>query len=178
MSVVSSLLWIKKARAKDKTYTWADIWVCRCDVRLKYFQRKKKVKKMAIISCCQRGKRKKKKRRRGEKEEKKGRKGRGKGRKGEKEGRKTKGKAGKGGYEDSVGVCVGRFFFLTLEFVATGDFEKKSPHAVAFLRSFFTGKVSPTQPLHNPSSYVPKLPLFTELFYCSRNDNMYIDMKI
>ncbi len=66
-----------------------------------------------------------------EKEEKKGRKRREereermREREERREGRKTKGKAGKGGYEDSVGVCVGRFFFLTPEFVATGDFEKK-----------------------------------------------------
>ncbi len=55
------------------------------------------------------GMKKGKKRRKEAKEEKKGRKRREKGRKGEKKGRK--GKEGKGEYEDSVGDCVGRFFF-------------------------------------------------------------------
>jgi hypothetical protein len=80
---------------------------------------------MAIFSCFWRGKRKKKKRRKEEKEEKKGRKG-------EKKGRKRREKEGKGGYEDSVGGCVGRFFFQSPEvcqklgrqpeFLTTGDF--------------------------------------------------------
>jgi len=92
----------------------------------------RRLRKTAIISCCQRGKRKKKKRRRGEKEEKKGRKRREKERKGEKKGRRRKGKEGKREYADSVGGCVGRFFFQSPEvghklgrqpeFVATGDF--------------------------------------------------------
>ncbi len=80
------------------------------------------------------GGKKGKKRRKEEKEEKKGRKRREKGRKGEKKGRKRKGKEGKGEYEDSVGGCVGRFFFQSPEvcqklgrqpeFLATGDLEK------------------------------------------------------
>ncbi len=91
-----------------------------------------KVWKTVIISCCQRGKRNQKKRRKEEKEEKKGRKRREKRRKGEKKGRKRKGKEGKREYTDSVGDCVGRFFFQSPEvvhklgcqpeFVATGDF--------------------------------------------------------
>jgi hypothetical protein len=50
-----------------------------------------------------------------EKEEKKGRKRREKGRKGEKKGRRRKGKEGKREYADSVGGCVGRFFFQSPE---------------------------------------------------------------
>jgi hypothetical protein len=74
-----------------------------------------------------------------EKEEKKGRKRREedmkrreKGRKGEKKGRRRKGEDGKREYADSVGGCVGRFFFQSPEvghklgcqpeFVVTGDF--------------------------------------------------------
>ena len=75
----------------------------------------RRLRKTAIISCCQRGKRKKKKRRKGVKEEKKGRKRREKERKGEKKGRRRKGKEGKREYADSVGGCVGRFFFQSPE---------------------------------------------------------------
>ncbi len=61
-----------------------------------------------------------------------GRKRREKERKGEKKGRRRKGKEGKREYADSVGGCVGRFFFQSPEvcqklgrqpeFLATGDF--------------------------------------------------------
>ena len=78
------------------------------------------------------GEKKGKKRRKEEKEEKKGRERREKGRKGEKKGRRRKGKEGKREYADSVGGCVGRFFFQSPEvcqklgrhpeFLATGDF--------------------------------------------------------
>jgi hypothetical protein len=54
---------------------------------------------------------KKGRKRREEREEKK----REREEKGKKKGRKTKGKEGKGEYEDSVGGCVGRFFFQSPE---------------------------------------------------------------
>ncbi len=103
------------------------------------------------------GEKKGKKRRKEEKEEKKGRERREKGRKGEKKGRKRKGKEGKGEYEDSVGGCVGRFFFSKSPVV------KNSGVSPSFRkRCAVTAKDAPSEPLRNPPSYARKLPVFTD----------------
>jgi hypothetical protein len=92
------------------------------------------------------------------KEEKKGRKRREKGRKGEKKGNKRKGKGGKREYEDSVGGCVGRFFFQSPEvghklgcqpeFVATGDLKKKMVP-----RSLLSSFLFSPEKMHRLNSY-------------------------
>jgi hypothetical protein len=126
-----------------------------------------------MISCCKRGKGKKKK----EKEE------RGKGGKGERKGgkeRRTGGK-GKGTKEREnmtiVSVVVWGDFCLKVQKSTTksgvrvcdnrGLGKKYHLTKPPLLLSFFTSKDASPQPLHNPHSYVPKLPVLIELFHSS-----------
>jgi len=67
-------------------------------------------------------------------------------------GSKRKGKEGKREYEYSEK--------REYEYI-----EKKSLHAADYPVALLTGKYSPSEPLHNPSSYARKLPAFTDLIH-------------
>jgi hypothetical protein len=81
------------------------------------------IRKIGNYFMLSEGEKKEKEKKNGRKR-REGRKGREKGRKGEKKGRKRKGKEGKREYEDSVGDCVGRFFFQSPEVGRLGTFSR------------------------------------------------------